>query len=337
MRAQTTRRAGACASSLLRFAGRGGIALDQHQALPRSNFAHAATIHRRCRHACACRDPGLTGAAHFDPLAHILDVSPPRAGLRSSWHRRVMLTALPATKTCSAQRAERTRLISPKDLAYDPRASVTGGCGQEVGDRFGVAPLVEAGRHLPEAASSTFGDRVQNQRLAPRFGGDLRAKPDIKIGAHVALRVGGGQGVADRAGLRKEHTAMLLLGIEVDTADGCTGLVVSIGGEYQHRNDQAEREHHDPLAQFRIGVQGPASTTRPAAHRDEEHTEAEHDPEQDYSEDHHGFGTIHQVPPGATRRGAPDERSLQLSLGKPYVQRYADCGSISSRTKELLT
>lgn len=118
MRTQATRRARTSAPSLLCFAGCGGVALNQHQALPRSDFAHAATIRRSRRHACISRDPALTGAAHFDSLAHILDVGPPRAGLGSSWHRRVMLTALPATKSAFTA-------TSAKNPSEEPRTSCT--------------------------------------------------------------------------------------------------------------------------------------------------------------------------------------------------------------------
>jgi hypothetical protein len=62
--------------------------LDEHQALTRTNFAHAAT-HRWSR--IPTRDggrPPFSIPAALDPLAHILDVGPPNTGLGSSWHRR---------------------------------------------------------------------------------------------------------------------------------------------------------------------------------------------------------------------------------------------------------
>lgn len=126
MRAQTARRTRTCSSSHLGFAGRGGVALNQNQALPWPDFAHAATIHRSRRHARIGRDPALTGAAHFDPLAHILDVGPPRAGLGSSWHRRVMLTALPATKSAFHATSAKNPYDEPKSLCNDDPEDFSG-------------------------------------------------------------------------------------------------------------------------------------------------------------------------------------------------------------------
>jgi hypothetical protein len=135
-RAQIARRAGACAPAGLRLAGCRCVALDQHQAPAGPDFAHTATSRRNRRQTRARRDPALTCAPIFDPLAYILDVGPPRAGLGSSWHRRVMLTVRSAAED-GLRRSER----------QEPHGglqglSVPGRGGQEVGDRFGVATLV---------------------------------------------------------------------------------------------------------------------------------------------------------------------------------------------------
>jgi hypothetical protein len=71
-----------------RVARRRRRSLDEHQALARSDFAHATT-HRGSRAPAGGggRTP-LSIPAALDPLAHILDVGPPNTGLGSSWHRR---------------------------------------------------------------------------------------------------------------------------------------------------------------------------------------------------------------------------------------------------------
>jgi hypothetical protein len=162
VRTETARGAGAPAPARLRLARRNGVALDEHQAPPWLYLAHAAMGGQHC--SPDIRGPSvLTGAATLDPLAHILDVGPPGAGLGSSWHRRAMLTARPAAD-------DGLRAASGKNPHGSLEASVAGGGGQEVRDRFGVAALVELGRHLAQAAGSAFGDRIQDERLAPGFG-----------------------------------------------------------------------------------------------------------------------------------------------------------------------
>jgi hypothetical protein len=83
--------------------GRG--ALDQHQTPSGSDFAHTATRggDGRCAGVGGSpnRSPILAGTATLDPLAHILDVGPPGAGLGSSWHQRAILTARAAADDAS--------------------------------------------------------------------------------------------------------------------------------------------------------------------------------------------------------------------------------------------
>jgi hypothetical protein len=81
--------------------GRSG-ALDEPQALSWTNFAHAATHWGNGGRLPTDRLAALTGAATFDPFAHILDIGPPDTGLGSSWHRTRMLTTLSAANDCSA-------------------------------------------------------------------------------------------------------------------------------------------------------------------------------------------------------------------------------------------
>jgi hypothetical protein len=71
-----------------RVARRRRCSLDEHQALTRTDFAHATTYRgSRAPARDGDRTP-LAIPAALDPLAHILDVGPPSTGLRSSWHRR---------------------------------------------------------------------------------------------------------------------------------------------------------------------------------------------------------------------------------------------------------
>jgi hypothetical protein len=71
-----------------RVAWRRRRSLDEHQALARADFAHAAARRgTRAPTSGGGRAP-LSISAALDPLAHILDVGPPSTGLGSSWHRR---------------------------------------------------------------------------------------------------------------------------------------------------------------------------------------------------------------------------------------------------------
>jgi hypothetical protein len=71
-----------------RVAWRRRRSLDEHQALARADFAHAAAHRGRRAPAGGGSRALLSISAALDPLAHILDIGPPSTGLRSSWHRR---------------------------------------------------------------------------------------------------------------------------------------------------------------------------------------------------------------------------------------------------------
>ena len=115
---------------------------------------------------------------------------------------------------------------------------MAGDGGHEVRDRFGVLALVEHRRHLPETACATFGDGVQHERLAARFGGDLCTDPHIEVGTDASYGIGAIERVTDGAGLREQHAAVLLLGVEVDPADRIARLVGAIVGKHERRDDQ---------------------------------------------------------------------------------------------------
>jgi len=142
---------------------RGGSVANDHEA-PAGAYLAYTSQRRNGGWALVVTPPTLTLAATFDPLAHILDVGPPLAGLGCSWHRRAILTATSAAKT----RMDSCLLPFWGECSQaSGKASVPGGGGQEVGYRFGVLALVEQRRHLAEPARAAFEDRVEHERLAP--------------------------------------------------------------------------------------------------------------------------------------------------------------------------
>src|ERR1022692_3378603 len=101
--------------------------------------------------------------------------------------------------------------------------------GHESGYRFGVTALVELRRHVPVAARAAFGDRTQHERPATGFGRNLRSEPHVEIGTDMTLGVCAREGMADRARIGEEHAAVLLLGVEVHSADTGACLAVAVG------------------------------------------------------------------------------------------------------------
>jgi hypothetical protein len=76
-----------------RFARAWGGGLYKHQPPARPDFTHPTAYRWNCCRAVAGGDAALdhtalASAATLDPLAHVLNVGPPRAGLDCSWHRR---------------------------------------------------------------------------------------------------------------------------------------------------------------------------------------------------------------------------------------------------------
>jgi hypothetical protein len=115
----------------------------------------------------------------LDALAHVrlFDIGPPGTGLGSSCHRG-------DANNASGGRFRLSRYLRQDAVRYDSplrnvgqnfsepveRRSVTGDGREEVGDGFGVVALIEQRRHLAEAARAAFGDRIEHERLTPRFG-----------------------------------------------------------------------------------------------------------------------------------------------------------------------
>src|ERR1700693_1882460 len=109
-------------------------------------------------------------------------------------------------------------LARPRPTAASGR-SVAGDGSDEVGDLFGFLAPVELRRHLAEAARAAFGDRVEHERLASRFGGDLAAHPDVEVRAGATDRLGARQCVAHPAGVREQVTTALLFGVQMNPTD----------------------------------------------------------------------------------------------------------------------
>jgi hypothetical protein len=82
--ADSVRHAGAWTSTRIALAGCGR--LDKHQAPPRTDLPNSTSYRRSIRLPDLPAGPILAIAATLDPLAHILDISPPGAGLGCSWH-----------------------------------------------------------------------------------------------------------------------------------------------------------------------------------------------------------------------------------------------------------
>ena len=84
VRTDSVRHAGAGASARVALAGCGR--LDEHQTPSRTDLPNSAPYRRSIRLPDLPAGPILAIAATLDPLAHILDISPPSAGLGCSWH-----------------------------------------------------------------------------------------------------------------------------------------------------------------------------------------------------------------------------------------------------------
>src|SRR6185437_5229690 len=177
-------------------------------------------------------------------------------------------------------------------------------------DVFGFLALVEQRRHLAEPAGAAFLDRVEDEFLATGGGRDLLAHADVEVRADAADRLRPRERVAVAARAGEEFAALLLVGGEVNTADADARLVVAVEGQDEGGHGQTEGEQddhaddHQAPAGGRFGVQRVARAARPTADREEEHGEADEQPEEHEDDDHAG-GNISGASPGSTPGRAP--------------------------------
>src|SRR5580693_2001961 len=102
---------------------------------------------------------------------------------------------------------------------------MTGDGGHEISDRFGFLATVEFRWHVAVATRAAFGDRVEHERAATGFGRDLRADPDVEVRAHAPDGVGAAERVTESARVGEQHPPVLLLRVQVHSADPDARLV----------------------------------------------------------------------------------------------------------------